>query len=91
MGLFGSRLDNYLEYVNINYPYNHYSINSASIAFSAYNQMRFYLNDSVVKETDFAKYQIGFLTKYRIKWLFCGKGVTLDNELNKMVAKDFYE
>jgi hypothetical protein len=82
-------LKNYCNMVNINYPYERYERNSASIAFSAENQMRFFLHGNFVPKEKFGAQQKSFLTKKSIKWLFCSKGVKLSPQIESMVEKKF--
>ena len=74
-------LENYYNLVNINYPYTKYERNSASIAFSADNQMRFFLKEKIVPKDQFGVHQKDFLKQNSIRWLFCAKGVELSPQV----------
>lgn len=84
-------LENYYNLVNINYPYTKYERNSASIAFSAENQMRFFLKEKIVPKDQFGLYQKDFLKQNSIRWLFCAKGVELSTQLESMVEKKYMD
>jgi hypothetical protein len=84
-------LTNYFNLVNINYPYTVYQKNTSSIAFGPDNQMRFYLNDKPVSVESIGKYQVDFLVKNKIKWIFCEKNALLSNELFSLVDKSYHD
>ncbi len=84
-------LENYLNLVNINYPYTSYERNTSSIAFSPDNQMRFYLKDKKVPIHNFGKIQVNFLKKNKIKWIFCGKGTTISKEISPLIEISFFD
>ncbi len=84
-------LENYFNLVNINYPYTSYERNTSSIAFCPDNQMRFYLNDKKVPYKYFGKIQVKFLKQNKIKWIFCGKGVSILEEILPLIETTFYD
>ena len=84
-------LTNYYNLVNINYPYTEYSRNTSSIAFGPDNQMRFYLKDQPILVDSIGKYQVGFIVKNKIKWIFCEKNAHLTKELTSLVYKSFHD
>ena len=84
-------IENYLNLVNINYPYTSYERNTSSIAFCPDNQMRFYLKDKKVPIQNFGGIQVNFLKQNKIKWIFCGKGTTISKEIKPLIETTFYD
>ncbi len=84
-------LENYFNLVNINYPYIKYERNSTSIAFSADNQMRFFLKEKIVPFENFGSFQKDFLKQKSIKWLFCAKGVQLSEQVESLIEKKYVD
>ena len=82
-------IENYLNLVNINYPYTSYERNTSSIAFCPDNQMRFYLKDKKVPIQNFGEIQVNFLKQNKIKWIFCGKGTTISKEIKPLIETTF--
>jgi len=84
-------LENYVNLVNINYPYTTYDRNTSSIAFSPDNQMRFYLKNKKIPINKMGEIQVEFLKSHKIKWIFCGKGVQLSDEILPKIETTFYD
>ena len=84
-------IENYLNLVNINYPYTSDERNTSSIAFCPDNQMRFYLKDKKVPIQNFGEIQVNFLKQNKIKWIFCGKGTTFSKEISPLIEISFFD
>jgi hypothetical protein len=78
-------LNNNYNFMNINYPYIKYPINSTSIAFSPVNQMRFYLKNKYVPLDKFGKIQLQFLQQNKIRWIFCSKECLIPIEIKRKI------
>lgn len=83
--------DNYTNFININYPYTKYPRNSSSISFAPWNQMRFYLHDSILTKLDFEQKQFEFIKKYEIKIVFTHSNVTLSKEITQSIQKEYID
>jgi hypothetical protein len=79
-------INNFLNHLNINYPYYTYPKSSTSHAYAPYNQMKYYLKGQYRDKTKFQNDQVGFLKKHNINWLLCQKNVTLPKDLTKFVV-----
>ena len=84
-------LDNYFNLININYPYMKYLRNTSSIAFSPDNQMRYFLHYKMVSPMSMGKYQVEFLLKNNIKWIFCTDSLSLPKVITPFISKTFFD
>ena len=81
-------INNFFNYLNINYPYQTYPKNSTFHVFAPYNQMRYFIENKKVEFKNFEKEQFKFLKRNHIEWIMCEKNAYLPQNIQKRVLID---
>lgn len=85
------RLEGGIQFLNINYPYYNYPKSSPASAYSALNQMKFFVpQDSCPNDQYFGKFQLKFLKKHKIQYLVQFRQAKLPEEIIPIVSKTYY-
>jgi hypothetical protein len=84
-------IDNYTNFVNLNYPYQLSNQHIEYAALYPNNQMKFYIHDSIIPKENFEKYQLEFIQKYRIPLLFASKETPIPKLFKQYIDTIFYD
>ena len=49
------------------------------------------MHDSIVNKNDFGTYQVSFLKKFKIPFLFADKDLVVPNEINAIITKKYID